>query len=146
MNVHLCAILPKETISIVADASSIGRAIGNLIDNAMTYNVEGGSVEVSLKNSELYALVVVRDTGFGISQADCEHIFDRFYRGDKSRASNKLNGFSNTGLGLAIVKSVIAAHNGTVSVVSEVNTGSTFTVTLPLAITNADRKQLAGRC
>ena len=100
----------------------------NLIENAIKYNVEHGSVTVTLDADHKDFWVSVSDTGIGIPKEDAEHIYERFYRVDKSH-SREIGG---TGLGLAITRSAIIMHRGTISLESEMGVGSTFTVKIPL--------------
>ena len=100
----------------------------NLIENAIKYNVEHGSVKVTLDADHKDFWVMVSDTGIGIPKEDAEHIYERFYRVDKSH-SREIGG---TGLGLAITKSAIMMHRGTISLESTMGEGSTFTVKIPL--------------
>jgi len=123
----------EERLTIAGDRSAIERALTNLIDNAINYTSDSGEVSVKLSRSVNQVIIEVVDTGQGIDESDLQRIFDRFYRGDKSRSSNGTGRTSNSGLGLAIVKSVAVAHGGTVSVKSELGRGSTFTITLPVA-------------
>lgn len=96
----------------------------NLISNAVKFTPKGGEIAISLKKEGRYAVVKVKDSGCGISAADGARIFDKFYQGDTSRASE------GNGLGLALVKRVIELVGGEISVVSEIGKGSTFTVKL----------------
>ena len=96
----------------------------NLISNAVKFTPCGGKIGVSLKKEGKYAVVKVQDSGCGISATDGERIFDKFYQGDTSRASE------GNGLGLALVKKVIDLVGGEISVVSELGKGSIFTVKL----------------
>ncbi len=100
----------------------------NLIENAIKYNVEHGSVKVTLDADHKDFWVEVQDTGIGIPKEDAEHIYERFYRVDKSH-SREIGG---TGLGLAITRNAIMMHRGTISMESIPGEGSTFTVTIPL--------------
>jgi two-component system OmpR family sensor kinase len=119
-------------ILIAVDESALERAIANLVDNAILYNTQPGRVDVSIDVSDGVVLIHVRDTGIGIPVDECDLIFDRFYRGDRSRTTvSGLNSGSNSGLGLAIVKSVVTAHGGRVTVRSELGVGSVFTIRLP---------------
>lgn len=111
---------------IQGDIGMIERAISNLIDNALQYTPENGSVEVKLKKLGDDVHLAVSDTGIGIPVEDLPHIFDRFYR-SKKRSLRKT---SSTGLGLAIAKKIIEAHNHTISVQSEENVGTTFSFSL----------------
>lgn len=103
-------------------------AVFNLCENAIKYNREGGQVRIRVSAGAQGAQVSVSDDGIGIAQDDCAHIFERFYRADKSH-SKKVGG---TGLGLAIVKHVCEKHGGSVAVQSQPGKGSTFTLTFPL--------------
>lgn len=104
----------------------LGRAILNVIDNAIKYTSARGKIEMLLKKENDQAVVTVRDTGPGISQHDLPHIFDRFYRGAKSE---KVFG---SGLGLAIAKAIIVSHHGAIHVKSKIGQGSTFSIVLPI--------------
>lgn len=100
----------------------------NLIDNSIKYNNDGGSITVKISKNIDSATISVQDTGIGISPQDCERIFERFYRVDKSH-SKKIGG---TGLGLSIVKHIVAYHNGEISIDSELGKGTTISVKLPI--------------
>jgi heavy metal sensor kinase len=100
----------------------------NLIDNAIKYTPEGGSVRVAVGPSDRSAVVVVADTGVGIPADHLPRVFDRFYRVDKAR-SRELGG---TGLGLSIARSIVTAHGGSIELASRPGSGSTATVVLPL--------------
>jgi len=100
----------------------LGRAISNLLDNAVKWSPDGASVEVTVKDGT----VTVRDHGPGIASADLAHVFDRFYRAAEAR---KLPG---SGLGLAIVRQVAEAHGGTVTAEQAAGGGSIFTLRLPV--------------
>jgi signal transduction histidine kinase len=111
---------------VMGDPSHLGRALANLVGNALKYTPAGGQVRVGLRSTEDTLYVAVVDTGRGIPEKDLPHIFEKFYRVEKHR------GTEGTGLGLAMVKSIIKAHKGTVSVRSQEDKGSTFTIALPL--------------
>lgn len=113
--------------NIFAEHTALSRAIANLIENAINYTPQNGEVHLKAYVENSYVLVSIQDNGIGIAEEDLLHIFERFYRADKSRASNT----GGTGLGLAIVKKVIEQHHGTISVQSEPNKGSLFTIRLP---------------
>ncbi len=117
--------LPK----IKADEARFSQVMINLLDNAIKYTPEGGSVTVAAKAVNDTLQIDVSDTGIGIEGNDIPRIFERFYRVDKAR-SRELGG---TGLGLSIVKHIVQAHGGQVWVVSEFGKGSTFSFTIPLA-------------
>ena len=110
------------------DEVKFSLAVSNLVENAIKYNKENGSVNVSLNADHKYFYIKVADTGMGIPQDSLEHIFERFYRVDKSH-SREIGG---TGLGLAITRSSIIMHRGAIKVHSEEGEGTTFTVRVPL--------------
>ena len=120
--------LPTAAKEIECDRDLLQQAINNLLDNAIKYTPAGGMVALKLEVKPRRILITVKDTGVGIPQADLAHIFDRFYRVDKAR-TRQTGGF---GLGLAIAQQIIQAHNGKITVESEVNRGTTFQVCLPL--------------
>ncbi|MBP5593864.1 sensor histidine kinase [Pseudobutyrivibrio sp.] len=102
--------------------------VTNLVENAIKYNNQGGWVHISLNSDHQFFYIKVEDNGLGIPEESAPHIFERFYRADKSH-SREIGG---TGLGLAITKSAIAMHNGEVKVRSKLGEGSTFDVRIPL--------------
>lgn len=118
-----------EPIQLVGDRQWLERAILNVLDNAIKFTPENGTVRAEVTSREDHARVEISDTGTGIPQHALPHIFERFYRVDDSRSRQ------GVGLGLAIVKWIVEAHHGTIHVKSEVGTGSSFTILLPLAST-----------
>ena len=110
-------------------------AIGNLLTNAIHYNRAQGEVRIATRCEQDAVVLTVADTGPGITAEDLPHVFERFYRGDKSRSSTQ----GHSGLGLAIVQAIVAAHGGRIEAASEVGVGSTFTVRLPAALTAGTR-------
>jgi two-component system phosphate regulon sensor histidine kinase PhoR len=121
--------LAPELPKIKADETRFSQVMINLLDNAIKYTSENGSVTVTAKVVNNSLQVDIEDTGIGISEKDLPRIFERFYRVDKAR-SRELGG---TGLGLSIVKHIVQAHSGQVWVKSELGLGSTFSFTIPLA-------------
>ena len=108
-----------------ADRNRIRQVFANLLDNAIKYTPEGGRVTITARDEPGRAVAVFRDTGIGIPADEQEKIWARLYRGDKSRSQRGL------GLGLSLVKAVVEAHGGNVTVSSQANAGSEFTVKLP---------------
>lgn len=115
-------------VTAEADPVKLNLIFTNLIENAIKYNVEHGSVKVILDADHKDFWVEIKDTGIGIPKEDREHIYERFYRVDKSH-SREIGG---TGLGLAITKNAIIMHRGTITLESIPDEGSVFTVTIPL--------------
>lgn len=109
----------------VVDPIRIRQAFGNLVDNALKYTADGGAIRITARAQADRVVIEFKDSGMGISQDEQSRIWNRLYRGDKSRSQRGL------GLGLSLVKAIIEAHQGSVAVASELSSGSTFTVTLP---------------
>ncbi|MBI3864095.1 MAG: HAMP domain-containing protein [Planctomycetia bacterium] len=122
-----------ERCRIVGDAARLRQVVNNLIDNAIKFTRSGGVVTIRLWSNPLDQTMrlAVRDTGSGIPAHDLPHIFNRFYRGDKSRLRDRPS--RGTGLGLAICQSIVAAHGGRIEVDSVVDQGTTITVIIPAA-------------
>lgn len=117
----------EDQALVWGDRERLRQLLLNLTDNAIKYTPEGGAITLSLTNEEGWVRIAVRDTGIGIHPSNQERIFERFYRTDKAR-SREMGG---SGLGLSIVQWLAQAHNGRVTVESEVQQGSTFTLWLP---------------
>ncbi|WP_254667927.1 sensor histidine kinase [Streptomyces griseus] len=113
--------------TLCADPVRLRQAVGNLLSNAIRHTPPGGSVALHCRDTADQVVVEVSDTGTGIDAADLPHVFDRFWRADKSR-SRRTGG---SGLGLSIVRQLVEAHGGTVSVTSVLHEGTVFTLTLP---------------
>ena len=120
-----------QDLVVKGDEARLRELFMNLLDNAVRYTPAPGTVFVSLGREGQMAVVTVTDTGIGIPAEDIPFIFERFYRVDKSRSRTE----GGTGLGLAICKHVAEAHGGKIEVQSQVGTGSTFRVWLPLQST-----------
>jgi len=122
--ISISATVP-EGLKARVDASRTRQVIANLLDNAIKYSKKGGNIDINaaLKDDELK--ISVKDNGVGIASGDLPRIFDRLYRGDKSRSRRGL------GLGLSLVQAVVHAHKGHIEVRSRPGEGSCFTVSLP---------------
>lgn len=118
----------RRPVIAEVDEVKLTLALTNLVENAIKYNKKGGWVKVILDADHQYFSVEVSDSGVGIPQESIEHIYERFYRVDKSH-SKEIGG---TGLGLAITKSAILRHRGAITVSSEEGVGTVFSVKIPL--------------
>jgi len=117
-----------EVPTVLADRDALSIVVANLVDNAIKYTPEGGTVSVTTGREGMYATVAVRDSGIGLSAEDRDRIFEEFYR----VRSEQTHGITGTGLGLSLVKRLVEQHQGSIGVESEPGKGSTFTVRLPL--------------
>ena len=118
----------SDPCDIYADKSKLNQVIYNLMENAVKYTQNGGTIRVTLQRQGRDARFVVADNGPGIPKENLPHIFDRFYRVDKARSREK----GGTGLGLSIVHQLVLLHGGAISVESEEGKGASFIVELPL--------------
>jgi len=125
--VALHAQLPPPTVWINADSDRIKQVVLNLLTNALRYTPAGGSVRLSARDEADGLAIAARDTGVGIAAEHLPHIFDRFYRVDKSRSRSG----GGTGIGLTIARYLMEAHGGTIGVSSTPGGGTTFTLNLP---------------
>ena len=118
--------LEKELPQCNAEVAKLRRVLLNLVDNSIRFVSQGGQIKISATRSSDHRLIVVSvtDNGTGISDADVPHLFERFYKVDRSRSD------SGTGLGLAIARHIVEAHGGTIWVESQYGVGSTFSFTL----------------
>jgi signal transduction histidine kinase len=114
----------SQPLMVNGDRSRLQRVVANLLDNAVKYSPRGGTVTLSVKLDAGNARVEISDTGIGIDENDIPHIFERFYRGDKSRST------AGSGLGLSLALAIIRAHGGDITVKSSSH-GSTFAFFLP---------------
>jgi two-component system phosphate regulon sensor histidine kinase PhoR len=121
--------LPQALSSVIGNPIRLGQVVTNLLDNAIKFTPDGGTVTISARETEGEAAVEVRDTGIGIAPEDQAHVFDKFYRVKSAKVSE----IEGTGLGLAIVKSIVEGHGGRMWVESELGQGSTFGFALPVA-------------
>ncbi len=123
--IQLSTKICEEEIFIMGDEQKIKQLIMILLDNALKYT-ESGSVHVTLSKEKADVLLTIKDSGIGISDEDKIHIFERFYRADKTRSRAQ----GSLGLGLSIAKWIVEEHNGQIKVESEYQKGSTFTIIL----------------
>ncbi len=126
--IALVFVLPPKLPVLQADREKVAVALHNLVGNALKYTPGGGSVTVRVEADEKQLAVSVADTGIGISPDDCQKIFERFYRAN----DNRVDKITGTGLGLTIAREVARLHGGDITVESQLNKGSTFTLALPL--------------
>ncbi len=117
--------LAKPTVEF--DYNKMKQVFINILSNAVKYSEGGGSITITLQESSQGIEISIKDTGIGIPEKDLPYVFDRFYRVDKHRARKE----GGTGLGLNIVKQIVNLHRGTITVESEVDVGTTFTIRLP---------------
>lgn len=125
-------IIKMETAKnfITGDEKSLRELVVILLDNAIKYSPSKSIVNVDVKKGDSVIQIIVKDNGAGIKKEDLPHIFDRFYRADRSRTKQKIGGY---GLGLSIAKRIVTLNNGSIRVESEISRGSVFTVSLPKA-------------
>jgi two-component system heavy metal sensor histidine kinase CusS len=122
---------------IYADPDLFERAVGNLLDNALRFTPENGSIQIALSKHDSGFEVAVSDDGCGIASEHLPRVFDRFYRAESSRGSD------GAGLGLALVKSIVDLHGGSASIQSEVGRGTTVRLTFP-AMSQRDHASVDG--
>lgn len=115
---------PEESPTIDADIGLVERAVTNLIENAVRFSAPGDAVEVRIEHAAEQTAIVVADSGPGIAKEDLPHIFERFFRADRSRDRT----IPGTGLGLAIAKEIVELHGGSISAESEIGAGTTMRI------------------
>lgn len=126
--VKVIAVNPRGAdVTVEGDPHQIDSAVSNLVENAVKYSLEGGTVTVSVEPRDSAVAVDVRDEGIGIPAASLDRVFERFYRVDRARSRTT----GGTGLGLSIVRHIVTNHGGEVNVTSREGEGSTFTVVFP---------------
>ena len=121
-------LMLSDSCEMYADSAKLTQVVYNLMDNALKYTQENGTIRIRLVRSSRDAILTISDNGPGIPKADQAHIFDRFYRVDKARGRNS----GGTGLGLSIVHQLVLMHGGSISVDSEEGHGAQFIVELPI--------------
>jgi signal transduction histidine kinase len=130
----LTVSFPDDLPTIAADSASIGQVLGNLIDNAIKYSNEGGVIKVIAKTNGDFVDISIEDNGIGMPESVVSQLFQKFYRSHRSRET-----VAGSGIGLYISKAIVESHGGKISVRSEDGHGSTFTVSLPIYATVADK-------
>ncbi|QJD82499.1 sensor histidine kinase [Cohnella herbarum] len=127
-----CALAPEETLSesVTIDVLRMDRVFANLLYNAVRYTPNGGTIRITMSTDSVHSQVevLVEDSGAGIEPGDLPHIFDRFYKKDKSRHSSS----GGSGLGLSIAKEIVELHGGTISAFNPQEGGSAFRILLPM--------------
>jgi len=116
-----------EDVKLKGDELKLRRMLWNIVQNGIKYTPEGGKIEIMSYINNGFVCIDVKDNGSGIPESDIKYIFDRFYRGDKSRKRE-----SGSGLGLSISKWIAEAHQGVIEVKSKPLEGSLFTIKLPV--------------
>jgi len=127
--IDLSSVLATPSLELTADYDRLNEVLSNLISNALRHTPRGGAISIeteSAEGGEGGVRIRVKDSGEGIASENLPFIFDRFWRGDKSRSNR-----TNSGLGLAISRQLILAHKGTINVESEIGYGTAFTIELP---------------
>ena len=131
LKVKINLTLTKQTDEIpffYFDPAKLGLAIRNIIDNAIKYSDEGGSIELKIEKEGDFAIIRIKDSGIGISEQDLKSIFIKFFRGKNATTYSR----EGTGLGLYIAKNIIARHGGTIEVQSSERVGTEFIIRLPI--------------
>jgi two-component system sensor histidine kinase BaeS len=118
----------QDLPTIVGDAARLEQVLSNLVANAVRHTPSGGNITLRAEGTGQGLLIVVQDTGQGIPAEDLPYVFDRFWRGDRSRSHARGAG---SGLGLAIARQLVEAHGGRIGVDSEPGVGTKFTIELP---------------
>jgi len=124
--------ISEDLPTIAVDNNSMSEVFSNLIDNAIKYSHEGGTVDVTARANNAFVEVMFKDNGIGMPESVISNLFQKFYRSHRSRET-----VSGTGIGLYISKAIVESHGGTISVRSEDGKGSTFTVAIPIYSTVA---------
>lgn len=128
VNKNISLIMSGEDFEINASNKHMYELVENILSNAIKYNVKDGKVEIALSRTDMYGIIICKDTGIGIPFESQGRVFERFYRVDKGRSTKE----GSTGLGLAIVKHIVNAYNGTINLTSRPGEGTTITIKLPL--------------
>ena len=125
--VALALELPARPIFVKGEVEALGQMITNLIDNGIKYSGDEGQVKLILNKLGQMARIQVADNGMGIPLEEQQRVFERFYRVDRGRSRHQ----GGTGLGLSIVKHIVTAHQGEITIKSELDKGTIFEILLP---------------
>ena len=120
--------IPPKLPTLQADRSKLIVAVQNLVANALKYTSDGGRISISVEVHDEELLLEVADTGIGIAPEDQMRIFEKFYRA----ADKRISGITGSGLGLALAREIVRLHGGDIEIESQLDQGSTFTITLPI--------------
>jgi signal transduction histidine kinase len=126
-SIHLAGNVAAGVDPVVLDPARIGRVLSNLLSNALRHTPDGGRITIEAAGDSAEVRISVRDTGEGIAPEDLPHVFESFYRGEKSRGRAS----GGSGLGLAIARGFVEAHGGTIAAESTPGQGCTVSFTLP---------------
>ena len=138
-DIYFFVQVPEIDLPIMADANRLHWAITNLLENAVTYTAEEGSIQFTVHNDAKFVYLQVTDSGIGIAHGDQPFVFERFFRAKSDLNYNE----RGIGLGLYITKEILELHEGYITMESKVDVGSTFTCALPLAAETAVAEELA---
>lgn len=127
-NHNFIHMFPEEPVLIKADTNKLEQALQNILTNCIKYTPDGGDISLAVSSDDERAYIRIRDNGIGIPKEAMSRIFERFYRVDKARSRD----MGGTGLGLSITKHIIEDHGGSISVESELGSGTIFILSLPL--------------
>ncbi len=126
-NISIQKHLPDNFPSLVGDKDQLKGAVINILGNAVKYTPENGEIHFAITEENDMVIFDIKDTGYGMSEEDLSHIFDKFYRSSNPQISDQ----QGTGLGLAITSQIIGLHGGEIEVQSELDNGSHFTIKIP---------------
>jgi signal transduction histidine kinase len=127
---HITITNDVRIMTLEGNQTSLTELFVIFLDNAIKYSPKEKTIHLTSKKNNNHITIEIADQGIGIDEKDIPHLFDRFYRADKSRTKNAAPGY---GLGLAIAKQIIDQHNGTIRVISELKKGTTFIIELPIS-------------
>lgn len=127
----------EDALMVYGSLDKLKQAFRIFIDNSIKYTLDDGEIKITLKSSARHHIIIFEDNGIGISEEDLPHVFDRFYRADKSRTKMKANQHGGTGLGLSIAKIIIEQHGGRIQVDSTLNIGTRFSLFIPKILEEA---------